>query len=44
MSDAARLAHPKWLDPDIPRQLNKQTDGDVALIGGGLSNTICAAF
>jgi hypothetical protein len=34
VSDAARLAHPKWLDPDIPRQLNTQTDGGVALIGG----------
>jgi hypothetical protein len=34
VSDAARLAHPKWLDPDIPRQLNTQTDGGVAIIGG----------
>lgn len=27
-------AHPKWLDPDIPRQLNTQTDAGVAIIGG----------
>jgi len=30
----ARAAHPKWLDPDIPRQLNRQTDAGVAIIGG----------